>query len=320
MNRSLFIMTLAFGLTACSGQNGSEQTTAHPNEPFAVQHKQFHTHIVRSESEEGPVPTPPKDSGFTRVTYPSQGKTLPAYISADPGDGKKHPAIIWVVGGWSNSIDLDNLAHGEWDNDQSALAFADHGIVTMYPTFRGGSNGTGAKEAKYGEMDDVIAAYDYLASQPYVDTQRIYLGGHSTGGTLVMLTAEALDKFRAVFAFGSTDRFEKHNATQFVFDTNDKREFDLRSPILWLNEIKNPTFVFEGEESDKAASLDAMKSASKNSEVHFYLVNHADHFSTLAPLTEMLAKKVVEDTGPQSNIQITDADVQAAMAQPPIQR
>lgn len=320
MNRSIFMVTLACGLAACTGQGESELANAHQGEPFAVQHKQFHTHILRSESEEGTVPTPPKNSGFELVGYPSQGKTLPAYVSSDPGDGKKHPAIIWVVGGWSNSIDEENLVHGEWSNDQSALAFAEHGIVTMFPTFRGGSSGTGAKEAKYGEMDDVIAAYDYLARQPYVDANRIYLGGHSTGGTLAMLTAEAMDKFRAVFAFGAADRFEKHNQTQFVFDTNDKREFDLRSPIVWLQDIKSPTFAFEGDESDKAQSLDAMKRASHNSQVHFYLVNHADHFSTLAPLTDMLAQKVANDVGSQSNIQITDAEVQAAMAQPPVQR
>lgn len=42
----------------------------------------------------------------------------------------------------------------------------------------------------------------HLAHQPYVDPNRIYLGGHSTGGTLALMTAEASDRFRAVFAFG----------------------------------------------------------------------------------------------------------------------
>ena len=37
----------------------------------------------------------------------------------------------------------------------------------------------------------------FLAAQPYVDPARIYLGGHSTGGTLALLVAECSETFRA---------------------------------------------------------------------------------------------------------------------------
>ena len=64
------------------------------------------------------------------------------------------------------------------------MAFPSAGIVTMYPSLRGGNNNPGYIERLCGEVDDVIASGKYLASRPDVDPKRIYLGGHSTGGGL----------------------------------------------------------------------------------------------------------------------------------------
>jgi dipeptidyl aminopeptidase/acylaminoacyl peptidase len=60
----------------------------------------------------------------------------------------------------------------------------------MFPSLRGGNDNPGRHGGFYGEVDDVLAAHDYLSRQPYVDPKRIYPGGHSTGGTLALLTAE----------------------------------------------------------------------------------------------------------------------------------
>ena len=72
----------------------------------------------------------------------------------------------------------------------------------MYPSLRGGNNNPGHMESFFGEVDDVLAARALLAKLPYVDPERIYLGGHSTGGTLALLVAECSGAFRGVFAFG----------------------------------------------------------------------------------------------------------------------
>ena len=72
----------------------------------------------------------------------------------------------------------------------------------MFPSLRGGNDNPGVREGFFGEVDDVLAAAEYLSKQAFVDPQRIYLGGHSTGGTLVLLVAECSGRFRAVFSFG----------------------------------------------------------------------------------------------------------------------
>src|SRR5215472_2782480 len=205
----------------------------------------FRTTLLRRQAEHLPVPPPPPQL-FRTVRYESPAGKLAAYLSQPPKDGQRHPAIVWVVGGWGNGIGGTPWEDASPDNDQSASAFWKAGIVTMYPSFRGGNDNPGYNENFYGEVDDVLAAADYLARQDFVDPNRIYLGGHSTGGTLTLLVAESSSRFRAVFSFGPRADVRDYEDEYLVFDTKNPKEFDLRAPYLWLNSIHNPTFVFEG--------------------------------------------------------------------------
>ena len=90
----------------------------------------------------------------------------------------------------------------ERSNDQSAAALRPSGLVLMVPALRGASGNPGTPECFLGEVDDILAARAHLAQRADVDPARIYLGGHSTGGTLVLLAAASTDQFRAVFALG----------------------------------------------------------------------------------------------------------------------
>ena len=253
---------------------------------------------------------------FDLISYPSTAGDLAAYVSSDPGDGEKHPLIIWVVGGWGNGIDDFPFTYPEWDNDQTGSAFWRAGVLTMYPSFRGGNGNPGNYETLFGEVDDIAAAYDYAASLPYVDPDRIYLGGHSTGGTRALLAAEYTDKFRSVFCFGAVDEIKYHNRTQFTFDTSDDDEYTMRSPIYWLEDVKTPTFLIEGSEGN-ADNLLRMEEATQNENIHCYLMEGADHFSTLAPLTRLVAQKILEDTGEEASITLTQEELDAAMTQEP---
>ena len=225
--------------------------------------------------------------------------------------------IIWVVGGWGNGIDDFPFTYPEWDNDQTGSAFWQAGLLTMYPSFRGGNGNPGHYETLYGEVDDIISAYEYAASLPYVDPQRIYLGGHSTGATRALLASEHTDKFRSVFCFGAVDEIKYHNNSQFTFDTDKDEEYVMRSPVYWLDNIKSPTFLIEGSEGN-SENLRRMEQASQNDKIHCYVIDGADHFSVLAPLTRLAAEKILADTGAEPNISITQEELDSAMAQEPV--
>jgi pimeloyl-ACP methyl ester carboxylesterase len=202
---------------------------------------------------------------------------------------------LWITGGDCNSID-EIWSPAPRENDQTAAAYRNAGIVMMFPSLRGGNNNPGEKESFLGEVDDVLAAADQLEQVPYVDSDRIYLGGHSTGGTLVLLVAECSDRFRAVFSFGPAADVSGYGDDFLLFNKANPQEVRLRSPAYWLDSIKSPVFVLEGTSpTSNIVSLRAMARISKNASVHFLEVPSVNHFSILAPANEVISKKILQD-------------------------
>ena len=76
----------------------------------------------------------------------------------------------------------------------------------MIPTLRGENGLPGAYSMFYNEVD-VLAAAEALAKHPGVDGTRLYVSGHSVGGTLALLAAMSSKRFRAAASFsGSPDQ------------------------------------------------------------------------------------------------------------------
>ena len=315
---------LILGLLALSGCRSEEADTppgaassgrpASADADLSQARKGFVTKLTRRLKGNEPAPAPPPEL-FRLVKYPSPGGEMAAYVGTDPGDGKAHPAIVWIFGGFGNDIGDPAWTPQRPDNDQSASAFREAGLVMMYPSLRGGNTNPGVQEGFLGEVDDVLAAADFLSKQPYIDPKRIYLGGHSTGGTLVLLAAEMSDRFRAVFAFGPIDDVRGYGPDNAPFDLSDARECEVRSPVRWIATAKSPVFAFEGAAGGNIPSLQSLsRAASGNPKAHFYSVAGASHFSILAPVTRVVAQKIVADDGPTMNIAFTEAELNAAMS------
>jgi acetyl esterase/lipase len=278
--------------------------------PLSQARGAFKTQFSYSGDQSG-APTPPA-SVFRKINYPSAVGPLAAYMSLDPQDGSRHPAIIWLTGGDCNSIG-DVWSPNPRNNDQTAAAYRNAGILMMFPSLRGGNNNPGRHEGFYGEVDDVLAAYDYLSRQPYVDPTRIYLGGHSTGGTLALLTAELRNPFRAVFAFGPVGDVSGYGANLLPLDFNkaDQRERTLRSPGYWLASARGAVFVIEGTGTpSNISALNAMQRVSQNAAVRFISVAGASHFSVLAPSNEVIARKILNDLPSHKQFEMTEAELQ----------
>jgi acetyl esterase/lipase len=302
----LAVLSLPF-LAGCLGEPVPVQERGTLREARAG----FKPKPVPASGEREPVPDPPPGT-FRKVAYDSPVGKLAAYVSEVPDDGRKRPAIIWITGGDCNSVG-DVWSPMPASNDQSASAYRKAGIVMMFPALRGGNDNPGAKEGYFGEVDDVVAAADYLAKLETVDPERIYLGGHSTGGTLALLVSECSDRFRAVLAFGPVSDVSSYSSEYTPFDTSNPREVALRSPGRWLGSIKRPTFVIEGT-GGNIGSLEAMAKASQNPLVHFVRIKGADHFEVLGPTNTLIAPKVLADKGATCNITLTDAEASQPFA------
>lgn len=297
-------MSLLLLLAGCTSQNRH----ALEAQTLSQARSGFKSTLLTQTSDKKPADQPPHQL-FLTVQYPASSGDLIAYLSPSPGDGRKHPAIIWITGGDCNSIG-DVWSAATRDNDQTAAAYRNAGIVMMFPSLRGGNVNPGIKEGFLGEVDDVLAAMKYLEKQPYVDPQRIYLGGHSTGGTLAMLVAECSKRYRAVFAFGPVDDVAGYgqDSGYVPFDITNKYEDELRSPGFWLHSIQSPLWVIEGTGGNIQA-LRTMAKDTSNPLAHFIEINGVGHFATLAPTNELIANKILQDAGAKSNITISEAEV-----------
>lgn len=290
-------------------QSAAENSSASNSVSLATARRGFVTQLSRRDRADEPVEQP-SPKLFHVVKYRSPLGEMSAYLTPSPADGKKHPAIIWLFGGFGNGIDSTAWLKAPASNDQSASAFRDAGIVMMYPSLRGGNQNPGVVEGFYGEVDDVIAAGEFLAKQAHVDPQRIYLGGHSTGGTLALLVAEVTNRFRAVFAFGPVEDVRGYGAENLPFDLANSKEATLRSPARWLEGVAGRTFVIEG--TDGRSNIDSLRGlarATRNPAIRFHPVKGGDHFSILAPVTRLVATRILQDTGLSCAISFTDAEL-----------
>lgn len=269
----------------------AEERAARPPPSLADAREGFHTALGAPPSGT-PLPDPPP-ALFVRVDYVGgEGRKLAAFVTPDPRDGQRHAAIVWITGGDSSSLG-DFWTEGPPQNDQSASAFRQAGVVMMFPTLRGGNTDTGRREFFYGEVDDVHAASNYLAALPYVDPARIYLGGHSTGGTLALLAAETGGRFAAVFAFGPVSRVDRYPPEIFsASHAADEREIQLRSPDRWLDAITTPTWLIEGAVEPGNSYEVHLMCADPHPAVRCVMVPGATHFSVIDRVGRVLAPRL----------------------------
>jgi hypothetical protein len=282
------------GLRSSTGASSSSDNSATSSQQTLLEARAgFVTRVVKSGEFAGP-PDSPGGNEFQLIQYQSPVGPLAAYVTTDPGDGRKRPAIVWITGGDNNSIG-DVWSPQDPANDQAASPFRKAGVVMMFPSQRGGNDNPGKREGFYGEVDDILAATDHLSKLPWVDSSQIYLGGHSTGGTMVMVVAACTDRYRAIFALGPVAAAEQYGGDYVYCDPNDEVEMRLRSPIHWMHCIKSPTYVFEGAENGNwDGSIEVMAGENSNPKLQFFRIPGHDHFSVIAPLSEILAAQIVQ--------------------------
>lgn len=271
----------------------------------------FVTQLTIERTYADPLPVPP--AGFSIVRYHAPLGSYPAIIARPTGRhaataNGKHPAIIWLGSQGKNEIDSTPWAPQYAGYDISAKAFHEAGILTMYPSMRGGNGNQGVLEAGFGEVDDVLAAARYLASRPDVDRDHIYLGGFGIGGTIALLTSECSGMFRAVFSFGP--RADMADYALNMYDDKNARERQLRAPYVWLSSIVSPTYVIEGDDplDSYINSLRKMRDACTNPAVSFIEVHGYSHFNEMERTTPIIAQKIVGDAAPKCNIVVEESD------------
>jgi dienelactone hydrolase/DNA-directed RNA polymerase subunit RPC12/RpoP len=241
---------------------------------YAAARRSFQTKLTRrsgSPQESEPLRTPP---GAQRISYSSGGLSLAAFVDSAPADGQKRPGLLFLHGGFA-------FGDGDWE---MAQPYRDAGYVVLIPALRGENGQAGNFSLYFDEVDDVLAAADALAKLPYVDPQRIFVAGHSAGGTLAALAAMASNRFKAAAALcGCMD--QRLNADMAPFDTNDDGEFRIRSPLDFAASFQCPTRLYFGSQEAWALTSTrntATQAKAKGLDVEAISVP-GDHFTAVDP-------------------------------------
>ncbi len=204
-------------------------------EDYAQARSRFQTKLIRNgpSPQSQPMPNPPADVSV--VEYTSGDLRLRGWLNRPSDETVKHPAVLYLHGGFAFSA-------GDWKQSQP---YRDAGFVVMMPMLRGENGQPGAFSYFYDEVDDVLAAADYLTKQSYVDSERVFLAGHSVGATMTLLTAMTSKSFRAAASFDGAPYWAPFtDALNLPFDRSNPREVQVRSPLLYTGSLKCPLRLY----------------------------------------------------------------------------
>lgn len=274
----LLVLVCAGGIGLLVWRLFAPTSFAEQTEDYAQARQHFQTRLLRQgpAPQEGESERPPP--GVREVEYVSAGLRLRAWVNSPPQGGGRKPAVLFLHGGF---------AFGEDDWEQ-AQPFRDAGLVVMTPMVRGENGLPGSYSMFYNEVDDVLAAAEHLSRLSYVDGTRVYVAGHSAGGTLALLAALTSNRFRAGASFsGSPDQvaFSRGQMELVPFDPKDQREYQMRSPLAFARSFQCPFRLLYGSRefvfalsSKKTAEL--AKAAGKDVEA---ISVPGDHFTSVEP-------------------------------------
>jgi dipeptidyl aminopeptidase/acylaminoacyl peptidase len=185
------------------------------------------------------------------------GKKIQSWIQRPPDydPAKKYPLILNIHGG-------PHAAYG-YTFDHEFQWMAAKGYIVLYPNPRGstsyGQDFANIIQFHYPGDDykDLMAAVDDVVARGWVDPKKMGVTGGSGGGVLTNWVIGHTDRFAAAVSqrsianwsdFWYTADFTLFQATWFkAAPWEDEADFKARSPITYIDKIKTPLMLIEGE-------------------------------------------------------------------------
>jgi len=170
-------------------------------------------------------------------------------------EGRKYPTLLRIHGGPNGQDEHAFSFEREF--------FAANGYIVVAVNYRG-SNGRGnayqkAIFAEWGskEVVDLLGAMDEMQKRPYVDADRLGIGGWSYGGILTDYTIATDTRFKAATSgAGSALQLSMYGVDQYITQYEQEIGPPWKSQDLWIkisypffhaDRIKTPTLFMGGE-------------------------------------------------------------------------
>lgn len=197
----------------------------------------------------GAQQTPPPNAKL--VSFPSPGGTLYGFLYIPERTGP-FPAVLWNHGsekrpGWQPELAAFYNAHG-------FVFFLPHrrgqgrssGVYIMDEIHRGAN----AAQAHEDANRDVVAALNWLKTQPQVDAGRIVVSGCSFGGIQTLLTAGKGLGVRAFIAFAPAAQSWGNGAVDQMLEDA-------------VRQAKAPVFILQAKNDYSTAPAEVLRKIAK---------------------------------------------------------
>jgi acylaminoacyl-peptidase len=239
------------------------------------------------------------------VTSPADGARIHAWVVKPPDfdPGRRYPLILEIHGG-------PHTNYGPRFAAEMQL-FAAAGYVVLYTNPRGstsyGEDFANLIDKDYPgrDYDDLMAAVDALAAEPWIDDRNLFVTGGSGGGILTAWIVGQTQRFRAAVAAKPVINWTSFMMTSDIgenvsdrwfrgFPWDHPEEYLRRSPISLVARVETPTMLLTGEDDFRTPMSESEQfyQALRIRKVPTALVRFPDASHALVTRPSQLAAKV----------------------------
>lgn len=214
-----------------------------------------------------------------KIRYQSDGLEITGYISKQK-NAENQPAIIVTRGGNRNfgTFGVRNLNYQQF--------LASQGYVVLSSQLRGNIFSEGEDEFGGKDLNDILKLIEINKTLEFTN-EKIGVHGTSRGGLNAYQISRITDDIDAIAVIGAPTNVrldikldpEMYEMVykELVGDTiQNKAAYDYRSPLLWANEINEPTLILHGSDDQRVQLIHAelmiekMKTLNKTFDYHIF--------------------------------------------------
>jgi dipeptidyl aminopeptidase/acylaminoacyl peptidase len=191
--------------------------------------------------------------------YPSDSLIIHGLLIAPLELKPKNPLLVFNHGGINGIYPGLRFISRELAHD--------NGFVVFASSYRGEDGSDGEVEIAKGEVDDVLNGLRLIAESDFIDRDKVFMVG-SSHGALITLIAMAKDTKRlikkGVYGYGISDIFawtkylkekgmlddDRVGFDSYPFGIDDLDEVHLRNGVEYIDKIKVPLLIVQGEDDD----------------------------------------------------------------------
>lgn len=264
MKNNIFFLTMLCLLFGCKEPSKESSTFSNL---IDYQH-----HILTNNRFEIPVET-------YKIRYQSDGLEITGYISKQK-NAENQPAIIVTRGGNRNlgTFGVRNLYYQQF--------LASNGYVVLSSQLRGNIFSEGEDEFGGKDLNDILKLIEINKTLEFTN-EKIGVHGTSRGGLNAYQISRITDDIDAIAVVGAPtalsinfkfrpEMYEKVYK-ELVGDTiQNKAAYEYRNPILWVDEINEPTLILHGSDDQRVQlthaklMIEKMKTLNKTFDYHIF--------------------------------------------------